>query len=285
MKQAIKQILPQPIWQFTRDAYDSLRRVPELPAAYLHPWRRESIRRLAEMKNIHKEKRAFIIGNGPSLKQTDTSKLKNEITFGMNRIYLAFPEWGFTTSYLCVTNDLVVEQFVNDISELTIPKFIAWRSHPHFKAQFSNPPILDSSVSSLQSPVSLPTFIYTTYTGPRFARDVRGRVWEGATVTNLALQLAFHMGIEKAILIGVDHNFADKGDANKTVVSQGDDPNHFMPNYFGKGVKWQLPDLDTSEIGYALAREAYRKAGREVVDATVGGKLTIFPKVKYDSLF
>jgi hypothetical protein len=43
--------------------------------------------------------------------------------------------------------------------------------------------------------------------------------------------------------------------------------------------------LDTSEIGYVFAREAYRKAGREVVDATVGGKLTIFPKVDYDTLF
>lgn len=271
MKQSLKQIIPQPLWQFSRDVYDSFRRLPELPSAFFHPWRRESIRRLAALKDVHKGKRAFIIGNGPSLKQTDTSKLKSEITFGMNRIYLAFPEWGFTTSYLCVTNDLVVEQFVDDISALTIPKFIAWRSHRHFNYQL---PI-----------TQLPTFIYTTYTGPRFATDVRGRVWEGATVTNLALQMAFHMGIEKAILIGVDHNFADKGAANKTVVSQGDDPNHFMPNYFGKGVKWQLPDLDTSEIGYALARDAFRKAGREVVDATVGGKLKIFPKVEYDSLF
>ena len=30
-----------------------------------------------------------------------------------------------------------------------------------------------------------------------------------------------------------------------------------------KDIKWQLPDLDTSEIGYTFAREAYRKAGRE----------------------
>ncbi len=30
---------------------------------------------------------------------------------------------------------------------------------------------------------------------------------------------------------------------------------------------------------------AYQKAGREVLDATVGGKLTIFPKVDYNSLF
>ncbi len=271
MKQMLKQLIPQRLWQFSRDAYDAVRRMPELPAAYWHPWRRESIRRLAALKDVHRGKRAFIIGNGPSLKQTDLGKLRTEITFGMNRIYLAFPDLGFSTTYLCVSNDLVVEQFVDDINALTIPKFIAWRSYRHFSP-------------NLQL-ANLPTFIYTTYTGPRFTSDVRGRVWEGATVTNLALQLAFHMGIEKAILIGVDHNFASKGDANKTVVSQGDDPNHFAANYFGKGVRWQLPDLDTSEIGYALARDAYRNAGREVVDATVGGKLTIFPKVDYATLF
>lgn len=271
MKQTLKRLTPKPIWHFIRDTYDAIRRVPELPDAYFHPWRRESLMRLAGMKDIHKGKRAFIIGNGPSLKQTDLNKLKNEITFGTNRIYLAFPEWRFTTTYICVTNDLVVEQFAGDLASLPIPKFIAWRSHRHF----------DQGMSLKD----IPTFVYTSYTGPRFATDSRGRIWEGATVTNLALQLAYHMGVGKAILIGVDHNFKDKGEANKTVVSEGDDQNHFMPNYFGKGVKWQLPDLDTSEIGYIFAREAYRNAGREVVDATVGGKLTVFPKVNYNSLF
>jgi hypothetical protein len=279
MKQTFKSIVPAPLWQFARDSYDSIRRIPQLPGAYFHPWRRESIKRLAALKDIHKGRRAFIIGNGPSLKQTDLSKLKDEITFGMNRIYLAFPELGFTTTYLCVTNDLVVEQFVNDFLALQVPQFIAWRSHRHYNLQSPTLRHRSGQVSNL------PTFVYTTYTGPKFSTDVRHRVWEGATVTNLALQLAYHMGIEQAILIGVDHNFASKGDANKTVVSDGDDPNHFMPNYFGKGVKWQLPDLDTSEVGYLLAREAYSKAGRQVLDATIGGKLTVFPKVEYDSLF
>ena len=173
MKQTFKSIIPAPLWNLVRDTYDGIRRIPQLPAAYFHPWRRESIKRLAALKDIHKGKRAFIIGNGPSLKQTDLSKLKNEITFGMNRIYLAFPELGFTTSYICVTNDLVIEQFVNDFLALQVPQFIAWRSHRHYNPQL---PI-----------TNLPTFIYTTYTGPRFATDVRGRVWEGATVTNLRL--------------------------------------------------------------------------------------------------
>ncbi len=271
MKQTFKTIIPTPLWNFARDTIDSIRRLPQLPAAYLHPWRRESIRRLADLKDIHKGKRAFIIGNGPSLKQTDLTKLKNEFTFGMNRFYMFFPELGFATSYFCSINDLVIEQFSNDILALPMPTFLAWRSHRHFSPQL---------------PVSqIPTFIYTSYTGPRMASDVTGRVWEGATVTNFALQIAFHMGFEKVVLIGVDHNFASKGDANKTVISEGDDPNHFLPNYFGKGVKWQLPDLDTSEVGYIMAREAYRKSGREIVDATVGGKLTVFPKVDYNSLF
>jgi hypothetical protein len=271
MKQTLKKIIPTPLWQFARGSYDSIKRLPELPAAYLHPWRRESIRRLAALKDIHKGKRAFIIGNGPSLRQTELSKLRDEFTFGMNRIYLLFPELGFHTTYFVSINNLVIEQFADEILALPMPKFLAWHSHRHFPRQL---PI-----------TQLPTFIYTSYTGPRFSPDVSGRVWEGATVTNVALQLAFHMGFGQVILIGVDHNFASRGDANKTVVSQGDDPNHFAPNYFGKGAKWQLPDLDTSEVGYMFAREAYGKAGREVLDATIGGKLTIFPKVEYNSLF
>ena len=271
MKATLKSILPPSLLQTARNAYDSLRRLPQLPAAYLHPWRRESIRRLAALNDIHRGKRAFIIGNGPSLRQTDLTKLKNEFTFGMNRIYLLFPELGFSTTYLVSINDLVIEQCADEMSALELPKFLAWRSHRHFSRQL---PL-----------TQLPTFLYTTYTGPGFSRDVRGRVWEGATVTNVALQLAFHMGFQQVILIGVDHNFASKGDANKTVVSTGDDPNHFSPAYFGKGFRWQLPDLDTSEIGYAFARDAYRDTGREVLDATIGGKLTIFPKVEYNSLF
>ena len=47
------------------------------------------------LKGKHRGKRGFIIGNGPSLKNTDLTKLEDEFTFGMNRIYLLFPELGF----------------------------------------------------------------------------------------------------------------------------------------------------------------------------------------------
>lgn len=267
MKQTIKRVTPPPLWNAARSTYDFILRLPGFPAAALHPWRRESRKRLAALQNIHKGQRCFIIGNGPSLRQTDLQKLRGEFTFGLNRVYLLFPELGFTTTYLLSMNDLVIQQCASEILALPIPKFLAWRSHRFLH------PTQDTN------------FLYTTYTGPKFARNVTGRLWEGATVTYVALQLAYHMGFETVILIGVDHNFVTKGDANKTVTSQGDDPNHFAPNYFGKGFRWQLPDLETSERAYRLARAAYEADGRKVLDATIGGKLAVFPKVDYLSLF
>jgi hypothetical protein len=247
VKDRIKQIVPSPAWNVLRMTYSGLLHLPDLPSAYLHPWRRASLARLAELKNVCKGQRVFIIGNGPSLKQTDLSKLKGEITFGLNRIYLMFPELGFHTTYFVAVNDLVIEQCIKDICALSMPKFLSWRSHRFF------------STGPLPA-----NFLYTTYDNPAFARDVRWRVWESATVTYVALQIAFHMGFRQVILVGVDHTTNIHGKANTTIVSQGDDPNHFSPGYFGKGFRWQLPDFETSEIGYHLARQAYESDGRRV---------------------
>ena len=266
-KQSIKAIVPTPIWRTASDLRYTLVRAAQWPVATFHPWRRESIRLLAALKDKHRGQRCFIIGNGPSLKQTDLTRLRGEFTFGMNRIYLAFPELGFTTTYYVSINSLVIEQCAEDIRSLPIPKFLSWRSR------------------HLIRPTPDMAFLHSTYTGPKFARDARGRLWEGATVTYVALQLAYHMGFQQAILIGVDHSFATQGKPNTTVTSQGDDPDHFHKGYFGKGFRWQLPDLDTSERGYRMARHAYEADGRQVLDATVGGKLQVFPKVEYETLF
>jgi len=270
MKNTFKSLIPTPLWNLARDAYIAARQLPDLPAAYLHPWRRQSMDSLAALKDKHRGERCFIIGNGPSLRDTDVSKLKNEFTFGMNRIYLAFEEWGFQTTFLASVNDLVIEQCVDDFLALEMPRFFSWRSRKFF---------------SKSANLNLPNFLYTTYAGPKFASDIRYRVWEGATVTNVCLQLAYHMGFEQAILIGVDHSFKSKGEANTTITSDGDDPNHFDPRYFGKGFRWQLPDLDMSEIAYHMAKANYEQDGRKILDATIGGQLTVFDKVDYDSLF
>lgn len=225
-----------------------------------------SIKRMLALKDKHKGERCFIIGNGPSIKDTDLILLKNEKTFGLNRIYLLFDQIGFSTTYLVSVNRLVIEQCAQDIVKLPCPKFISWHSRD-----------LIDFTKDMMFLHSRPEVTFHT--------DITKGVWEGATVTYVAMQVAYYLGFQKVILIGVDHSFSTQGKPHTTVVSGGDDPNHFDPHYFGKGFRWQLPDLETSELAYRIAKYHYELAGRKIVDATIGGKLQVFPKVDYRSLF
>lgn len=268
-RQQMKRFVPAPVWRTGSNLYWWwYNRGRHVLARSLSAGWNENARRLAAYRDRYAGRRCFIVGNGPSLRQTDLSRLKGEVSFGLNRIYLAFNELGFSTTFLVAVNDLVLEQCSGDIAAIQLPRFVTWRVRRLFRPA---PDLL---------------FIDSDYTGTEnFSGDATGRIFEGFTVTYVALQIAFFMGFSEAILIGVDHNFVTKGPANSKVVSQGDDPNHFSTAYFGKGFIWQLPDLDGSERAYRLARQAYEAAGRRVVDATVGGKLTVFPKVDYLSLF
>ena len=57
--------------------------------------------RNAKLKNIHQGKRAFIIGNGPSILKQDLTKLKGEIIFVMNDFFLHPQFQQISPTYLC----------------------------------------------------------------------------------------------------------------------------------------------------------------------------------------
>lgn len=228
---------------------------------------RESARRLATLKDRYRGERCVIIGNGPSLKSMDLSPLRDEYTFGLNRIYLLYERLGFSTNFFVSVNRYVLEQCADEISEVPGMKFISWPARKHI-------PPADNVI-----------YLRST-SGPRFCTELPTEgVWEGATVTYVAMQLAYYLGFAQVILIGVDHAFTSKGPAHKLVTSTGEDPDHFDPSYFGAGFRWQLPDLDQSEVAFRLAKSQFESAGRAIVDATVGGKLDVFPKVNYESMF
>ena len=269
IKPNLKRWAPKSIWRLGSNSYWYWhnRGRHRLAAAFNPKWAK-SKQRLAAYADRHRGKRCFVLGNGPSLNGTDLTKLKDEFTFGSNRVYLMFDQLGFTTTFLVAINTLVIEQCASELSSLNMPKFMTWRGRQWLRA--------DQTV----------IYLDTDYTQPEtFSTDLTGRVFEGGTVTYVGLQLAYHMGFQQVVLIGVDHDYSTTGPPNSTVVSQGEDHNHFDPGYFGKGFKWQLPDLEASERSYMLAKQAFEQDGRSIVDATVGGKLTIFPKVDYDSLF
>ena len=224
--------------------------------------------RMRRYKNLHSGERCFIIGNGPSLNKMDLQLLHDEITFGANRIYLLFPKMGFHTNYYVSVNRLVIRQCSKDIENLAMPRFISWYARDYISCK--------SDIIFIRDP-------HDRDLG--FSRNPKWHICEGATVTYVAMQLAYYMGFKQVILIGVDHYFATTGEPHKTVISMGEDPDHFDPNYFGKGFRWQLPDLEASESAYRLAKINFEQDDREILDATIDGKLDIFPKVDYQALF
>jgi hypothetical protein len=229
---------------------------------------RRSRAALERLRDSASSRRCVIIGNGPSLNRMDLSVLKDEQTFGLNRGYLLFPRIGGPTTYLVSANRYVLEQSIGEMLAAPGPKFFNWR-HSRYVPEGRDDVI----------------FLHTVHT-PGFSRDIPGRgLWEGATVTYVAMQLAYHVGYREVVLVGVDHSFSTPGPAHQLVTSEGADPNHFDPSYFGAGYRWQLPDLEMSERAYVMAKAAFEAAGGSIVDATVGGKLTIFPKASFEELF
>lgn len=213
-------------------------------------------------------KRCFIIGNGPSIRQTDLTLLRGEYTIGLNRIYLNYENMGFEPTFYCAVNLNVLEQFGREIDAINSIKFVNGLGVDHLRVSRNT-----FAMNSLDS-------------GPRigFERDLRPlNWWEGGTVTYCAMQVAYYLGFETVALVGVDHHFAVAGEPNKRVTADAPDVNHFSPAYFGKGVKWDYPDLERSEAAYRVARGVYGQSGRRIVDATVNGKLQVYPKVQYSS--
>lgn len=251
----------------------AMRRLKEIP--HNRAWNsagghaRRNREKLEYFRNLHKNERCFIVANGPSLSKMDLSPLRDEITMGMNRIYLLFEQWGFSTTYLACVNELVLEQFAEDIDRLTTQKFLNWNRRDRFE-EGKNTIFLKLALGISDA----------------FGRDLTREISSGGTVTFACLQLAYYMGFKEVVLVGLDHNFIEKGRPNKIEVRVAEkDESHCHPDYFPKGVKWQLPDLLRSEQAYSLARKTFEKNGRRIVDATVGGKCEVFDKIEFDSLF
>lgn len=224
-------------------------------------WRSRRVLRAWHDRHAESGQVAVILCNGPSLLKVDFDALaaSGAFCFGLNKINLLFERTAFRPSCVVAVNPHVIEQNASFYDETALPLF------------------LDRHAVGRVKPRANVAFLHSN-AFPRFARDCSVSLWQGYTVTFVALQLAFHMGFRRVALVGADHDFATKGPANQTVVSGQQDESHFDPRYFSGGMKWQLPDLFQSEVAYTMARDMYRAFGGEVVNCTDGGKLEVFER-------
>lgn len=222
--------------------------------------------RLATLYNRERGRRCVLVANGPSLNKMDLVFLRKQTCIGLNKIFLGFKKFDFYPSYYVAVNDLVLEQAAEHIKALNCVKFISQRNMRWV-------------------PESAFTYHLNTTRPPhRFCKDITLGVHEGWTVTYAALQVAYYLGFQEVVIIGMDHRYTYQGQPNETHLLKGDDPNHFSTNYFSNQ-SWDNPDLAHSEESYLLARQMYEADGRRIIDATLNGACTVFEKQHYASLF
>ena len=249
------------------------RRVADVPHAVAWnflPAARENKERIRGFQGKHVGQRCFIMGNGPSLNETDLTLLRDEITFGLNRIYLLFDKITCQPTYYVCINELVLEQFSNEIRRLNMPKFLNWNRRHLFDIDSPNVFFVGEKRVLKDS----------------FERDLTRPLSSGGTVTFIALQIAHYMGFREVILIGLDHHWTEKGVIGRAEIRTANyDQDHFHPDYFPKGAKWEPPDLVRTDLAYTTARKAFEEDGRRILDATPNGKCQVFEKTEFSSLF
>lgn len=231
-------------------------------------------RQLAAFKDIHKGRRCFIIGNGPSLKITDLEKLRQEITFAVNKIYLAFDQTNWRPTYYVVTDGLVAKQNYHEINELVgFPKLISsWATEKWYT------PFKDAIYFRYKG--------YETYPEPPcFGENIIDKIYAGRTVVYACLQLACFMGIKEIFLLGIDFDFVEPSNMNNGILSSEGEANHFHPDYRKIGEKWYDPKIEYQKMAFQAANESIIQLGGRIYNATRGGKLEVFHRVDFDSLF
>jgi hypothetical protein len=204
--------------------------------------------------------------------------MKNDVCFGVNGIYLNEDKMGFAPTYYVVEDIFVAEDRADEINTYDKPKLKFFGNYLHYCIK--------------QDPKTLWLNIRANYKEykdfPRFSSNALRQLWVGGTVSYLSMQLAYYMGFTEVYLIGFDHSYEIPEDVKtyKTeILSNSDDPNHFVPSYFGKGYRWHDPQVERMELSYQKAKKFFEADNRIIKNATAGGHLEVFNRVEYSSLF
>lgn len=193
------------------------------------------------MKKIidrHKGETALIMACGPSLNAIPEPFFDEYASFGLNRSYIKYePEY-----FVGVEPGLFVG-CLREIKELDCEKFIP--------SQYCEVVRNSYPLRSIQAEVF---------------SETPPDVYEGWTVTYVALQIAYWMGFETVLIAGLDHRYKE----------QGAESDHFNPGYNTSEERYYPPRFDKVEAAYRMADEHYKAHNRRIVNISPGTACDIF---------
>jgi len=224
-----------------------------------------------ELHGKYRGRRGFVIGNGPSLRISDLTRLKDEVCIASNKVYLAYPETPWRPTLLTCADRLVWEKIRGEIHQHS--------DRIHLLSTLKVGPV-KAEVVLIRNRCG--------FQGHRdgFATDILQGAFGGRTVTYTNLQIAAHLGLNPIYLIGCDHYYRGEAVARKEgekVVHEGG-MNHFVKNYRQPGEIVNSAPIEQMTAAFENAFRVASAAGIEIRNATRGGYLEAFPRVDLDHL-
>jgi hypothetical protein len=237
----------------------------------------ENDRRLAGYRNQHAGARAFLLGNGPSVRHEDLERMNGSLTFAANRFYKAYPELQMRPTYTCCSDLLVLQRSGDTIAEqCETPLFISERGRSARRLRRRYP-----NVITFQENTAVVTEDPNEYVIS--ANPLLG-VGFGFGVIYTMIQLAVWMGAKELCLYGIDHTFVLPKDFVRPgiQVTYGGEQNHFIRDYREPGEKWAPPNPRKTEAALIRARRFCESKGITIWNCTRGGKLEVLQRRSLD---
>ncbi len=240
-------------------------------AGQLHQKYADQTEQFAKWKDSHKGERCFIVGNGPSLMMDDLELLKGEFCFGANQIFLAFGRTSWRPNVYLTVN---------------VDTFLAYRQE--INGLDCGIKFIDSK--ALDYGVEIRDALYLKHgtfaeNEDFFSSDIGRYYYNGGTVVYTALQTAVYMGFNRIYLIGVDNNFTFEKSRSGNII-KNNIQNHFYKSEDDKKTADLYATVDVGHLSesFEAAREYADKNGIRIYNATRGGKLEVFPRVRLEEV-
>lgn len=247
-----------------------------IPHQQAHFERTEYGKRLAQYQNRYAGRRCFFVGNGPSLRADDLTRLHEagELTFAFNRIYNIFDQTPWRPTFYISQDEKMLAGCVDEVRALpTEAKFIPiqmkwWHALPVDGALYFN---------LVPQPAELPQEFC-------FSDEIAHEVFNASTGMYTAAQLAAYMGFAQIVLIGVDHHFRVSQNDRGEIVVDSTAKDYFTDKYNEDKDKLYIPNTERSTLTYLAMKRCCDARGIRVHNATRGGKLEVFERVAFDEL-